>query len=349
MEKKKVLLAMSGGIDSSAAILLLRDKFDIVGVTLRLCDKVEGEMPPDIKCAQEVALSNDMPHHIFDYRDLFKEKVIGNFVKSYDNGETPNPCIFCNENIKFGKLLTEMEELGCDYISTGHYIRVEKDEKSGRFLLKKGRDLSKDQSYVLYCLSQEVLSKAVFPMGDILKEDARGLAKEAKLINYDKPDSQDICFIPDGDYVGYIERYKGEKGKIGDFLDTKGRVLGKHKGITNYTIGQRKGIGIAFGKPVYVVEINAQNNTVTLGDECDLYKNECTARDVNLISIEKLTAPMKAKAKTRYKQVEEPCTLFPNDDGTIKVVFDKPLKAITKGQSVVFYDGDYVIGGGIIC
>jgi len=245
-------------------------------------------------------------------------------------------------------MLKRAVALDCDYLATGHYARIEKDENNGRYLLKKALDDTKDQSYVLYNLTQDQLSKILFPMGEMKKSEARVLADSSNLVNANKPDSQDICFVPDGDYARFIEEYTGVKQKEGNFIDTKGNVLGTHKGISHYTIGQRKGLGIAMGKPVYVAGINPEDNTVVLGDENELMSTTLIATDVNLISIEKLDNPLKCKARTRYKQVEQPCTISQNPDGTVLVVFDNPQRAFTPGQAVVFYDDDIVIGGGTI-
>lgn len=354
--KKKVLLAMSGGLDSSVALLLLKEKYDVIGVTLKLFDRDDYDENcqktccslKDVEDAKSVAAKYDVYHYTFNFKDCFKETVIDKFINSYKEGKTPNPCIDCNRYVKFSKLMTRADELGCDYLATGHYARIEKDEKTGRFLLKKAFDETKDQSYVLYNLTQQQLSRIIFPMGEIIKKDARVLAENNSLINAEKPDSQDICFVPDGKYAKFIEDYTGQKIPQGNFVDTSGNILGKHKGISHYTIGQRKGLGISLGKRMYVVDINPDDNTVVLGEENELLKSELIATDVNLISVASLDKPMRVYAKTRYKQKEQPCTISQNDDGTIKVVFDKPQRAITPGQAVVFYDGDIVVGGGTI-
>ncbi len=355
--KKKVMLAMSGGLDSSVALLLLKDKYDVIGVTLKLFEKDEIDedtcsktccSSKDVEDAKSVAANHDIDHYTFNFKDTFDENVISRFVKSYLKGETPNPCIDCNKYIKFDQMLKRATGLDCDYLATGHYARIEKDETTGRFLLKKALDDTKDQSYVLYSLTQEQLSKILFPMGEMIKTEARQIADKNNFINANKPDSQDICFVPDGNYAKFIKEYSGEEFAQGNFIDKEGNVLGKHKGICHYTIGQRKGLGIALGKPAYVTEIDTENNTVTLGDESDLLKNTLVARDVNFISIEKLTKPLKVKARTRYKQIEQPCTISPNEDGTVLVTFDKAGRAFTSGQAVVFYDNDIVVGGGII-
>lgn len=351
---KKVMVAMSGGVDSSVALLLLKENYELVGATMRLFDGEDGACgsSSDADDAKEIATRFGVPHYVFDFREKFRENVIDRFNKSYLSGETPNPCIDCNRYIKFRAMLQKADELGCDYIATGHYARTQYDEKSGRWLLKKATaddgDNLKDQSYVLYNLTQEELSRVIFPLSAITKAKVREIAKENGFINHEKPDSQDICFVPDGDYSGFIKRYTGVNTPEGDVVDTQGNVVGRHNGILSYTIGQRKGLGIAFGKPMYVVDKNAENNTVVVGTGDDLMRKSLVAYDVNLISIPSLDLPMKVKAKTRYRQSEQPCVIKPLENGEILVEFDEPQRAITKGQRVVFYDGDIVVGGGII-
>lgn len=354
--KKKIMLAMSGGVDSSVALLLLKEKYDVIGVTMKLFENDDIVLKnsktccslSDVEDAKSVAARCSIDHFTFNFKNNFKENVIDRFTSAYLRGETPNPCIDCNRFVKFEEMLRRAELLECDFLATGHYARIEKDESTGRFLLKKAFDETKDQSYVLYSLTQNQLSKTLFPMGEMKKTQARELANDSGLINADKPDSQDICFVPNGDYASFIESFTGEKIHGGNFIDKDGNVLGRHEGICHYTVGQRKGLGIALGKPAFVIDINPENNTVTLGDEIELFTSELFADDVNFISIEKLDAPMNVKAKTRYRQIEQPCVVSQNQDGTIKVVFEKPQRAITPGQAVVFYDGDIVVGGGTI-
>ncbi len=353
---EKLMLAMSGGVDSSAALVLLKEKYDVTGATLMLCspdsessDSMCGSSR-DVEDAKAVAEKLGTPHCVFDMRDYFKATIKKSFIQSYLDGCTPNPCVNCNEVIKFGALLEKAKEQGCTKLATGHYARVEFDEKSGRYLLKKalfpdGTVNPKDQTYVLYRLSQEQLKAAVFPLSSLSKEEIRAIARETGLINSSKPDSQDICFVPDGDYAAFIEKNIDYSYPEGNFTDTDGNILAKHKGIIHYTIGQRRGIGVGFGKPVYVISKNAADNTVVLGSDNELYRDTLYAANLNLIA--DVGGTFRCKAKARYKQTEQPCTVKISD-GMAKVVFDSPIRAVAPGQHVVFYDGDTVLGGGVI-
>lgn len=274
--------------------------------------------------------------------------MINQFTESYLNGKTPNPCIECNRHIKFDKMLRRAEELGFDYIATGHYAERVYDYKTNRYILKRPKDRSKDQTYVLYGLTQYQLSKTLFPLGEYEKSDIRRIAEAAGLINSRKPDSQDICFVPDGDYASFIKKNTGAEIKEGNFISADGDVIGRHKGIINYTIGQRRGIGISIGKPAYVTDKNALENTVTIGDESNLYKSEITAYDVNLISLDSISDEMRVTAKVRYSRNEQAAVVIPSGNGEVLVKFDEPQRAPASGQAVVFYDGDVVIGGGTI-
>ena len=290
----------------------------------------------------------DIPFEVINYTDEFREKVIKKFIATYETGGTPNPCIDCNRYMKFDKMLAFAREHGLDYVVTGHYARIEQDPDTGRWLLKKALYGEKDQSYVLYVLTQDELAHTRFPLGGMDKPSIRALAERAGFCNAHKHDSQDICFVPDGDYVGFMERYIGKFYPDGDFIDTTGKVVGRHHGAVRYTNGQRKGLGLALGAPVYVCDKDMEKNTVTVGPESELFTTTLVAGDFNWISIPELTAPMRVKAKARYRQPEQPATVRPLPDGKVEVEFDEPQRAITRGQAVVLYDGDIVVGGGTI-
>ena len=298
--------------------------------------------------ARSVCHKLGIEHFVFNFKETFQEEVIQKFKRKYEEGSTPNPCIDCNKYIKFSKLIQRAILMGKDYIATGHYARIEFDNASGRYLLKRAVDLSKDQSYVLYVLTQHDLSRTLFPLGGMLKAEVRKIAEERDLINARKPDSQDICFVRDGDYAGFLENQMGVESKKGNFVDTEGNIIGEHKGIIHYTVGQRKGLGIALGKPVYVIDKNKELNTVTIGSEEELYSKTLKATELNMIAVEKLTSTMKATVKTRYSQKETEALIHPDGEDSIIVEFIHKQRAITPGQAVVFYDGDIVIGGGTI-
>lgn len=349
----KAVIAMSGGVDSSVAAFLMKEKgFECIGATLKLHSK-ENEInteqsccsSKDIEDAQNVADRLGIPYYVYNFEGEFKEKVIDNFVSVYENGGTPNPCIECNRHLKFKKLFEKMKELCYDYVVTGHYARIK--EENGWYYLKKGLDVSKDQSYVLYSLSQEQLSHTMFPLGDYSKTEIRKIAENQNFVSASKKDSQDICFVPDGDYAGFIEKYTGKTYPKGNFIDIDGNILGVHQGIIRYTNGQRKGLGIALGKPMYVAGKNIKDNTVTLCTNEQLFSSELIADDFNWL-IPNPDNEIKCKARIRYNMKEQEAAALKLNDGKVKIVFDKPQRAITKGQAVVLYDGDTVLGGGTI-
>lgn len=356
----KALIAMSGGVDSSVAALLMRNAgYDCVGVTMKLHDSA-GENRSEKACctasdaedARSVCVKLGMPYYVFNFTADFSRNVIDRFVRSYEIGETPNPCIDCNRYLKFDRLYKRARELGCEYIATGHYARVEFDERSGRYLLKKSLNKAKDQSYVLYFLTQEQLKHTKFPLGDRAdKAEVRRLAEENGLINAAKRDSQDICFVPDGDYARFIREYTGKSYPEGDFL-LNGKPAGRHKGVISYTIGQRKGLGISYSEPLFVREKSVERNTVTLCTAKELYSTELTARDFNLISLGRPPKePLRVAVRTRYHAKEAAALAFFDNfekDGTVTLRFDEPQRALSPGQAAVLYDGDIVVGGGII-
>lgn len=353
---KKALIAMSGGVDSSVAALIMKNEdYLCIGATMILADEKLISDPEKACCNQEnikdakaVADKLNMEHFVYDFSEHFRESVVERFVCAYQCGETPNPCVDCNRYIKWGLLFDKAEELGCDKIVTGHYAQVVYDEKSGKYLLKKGVDHSKDQSYVLYSITQSQLKKIALPLGSMSKEKAREIAMENNFITSHKKDSQDICFVPDGDYAAFIENYTGKTFPAGDYTDKDGNILGRHNGIIRYTRGQRKGLGIALGKRTFVLDVNVSENKVVLGENEDLFSRELIATDVNLISIDAITDGMDVMAKIRYNHTEQPARVYNAGNNNIKVIFDQPQRAITKGQAVVLYDGDTVIGGGKI-
>ncbi|MCR4690389.1 MAG: tRNA 2-thiouridine(34) synthase MnmA [Lachnospiraceae bacterium] len=348
---------MSGGVDSSVSAFLIKESgMDCMGTTMRLYENdMIGEdlfgtccSAKDTEDARAVCEKIGIDYRILHYEAQFEEQVIAPFVCAYENARTPNPCIECNRKLKFTALVEKLPEWGCDYLVTGHYARIEKDEETGRFLLKKAVDPTKDQSYVLYMMNQELLSKIRFPLGNLTKEKVREIAQQHGFVNAAKQDSQDICFVPDGDYVAFMQRYRGKKYPEGNFVDKEGNILGRHKGIVCYTIGQRKGLGISSESPYYVTAIRPETNEVVLGSNEDLFTTTLVAGNINLITTDRIEGEMHISAKIRYRHKEEPATVTQIADDRLQVVFDKPQRAITPGQAVVLYDGDVVVGGGTI-
>jgi tRNA-specific 2-thiouridylase len=345
MHQKKALIAMSGGVDSSvAAYLSQQEGLFCVGGTMRLLCGQSG----DTEDARAVAARLGMDFHVFDMTGPFRRAVMDKFVHCYEVGLTPNPCVDCNRHLKFGALLDAALELGCDYVVTGHYCRIEKDETTGRWGLYKAVDAAKDQSYFLYSLNQHQLAHTLFPLGALNKEEARRIAEEQGFLNARKKDSQDICFIPNGGYLEFIKEFTGKDFPGGDFLDADGKVVGRHNGAIGYTRGQRKGLGLAMGQPVYVLKKDMEKNTVTVGSNEALFSRELIANDWNFIPFDSLAAPLRCMAKARSRMTEQPATVYPLDSGRVKVAFDEPQRALTTGQAVVLYDGDAVLGGGTI-
>lgn len=344
MTDKKILVGMSGGVDSSVCAALLRQQgFTVGGITLNLVSGADGNNVADAKA---ICDSLGLEHITANLQNDFKTFVIDNFISEYINGRTPNPCIVCNKYIKFGKMLEIAKQNGYSKIATGHYARVE--HQNGRFMLKRASDASKDQSYVLYCLTQEQLACVEFPLGGLSKTEVRAIAENLGFINANKKDSQDICFVPDGDYAAFIERTAEYVSSTGDYVNLNGDKLGEHKGVIHYTIGQRKGLGIALGKPAFVIDKNSLTNKVVLGDEEHLFYKRVLVDNVNLIPFDKLEKEMEVKAKLRYRHTEQSAVISPVSNGRVLIEFDEPQRAPSAGQAAVFYDGDFVVGGGTI-
>ncbi|MBE6958703.1 MAG: tRNA 2-thiouridine(34) synthase MnmA [Ruminococcaceae bacterium] len=344
MTQAKALIAMSGGVDSSvAAYLALQAGFDCMGATMQLLP-----CRSDSNDAENVANRLGIPFQTLDFRADFSREVMDRFVADYEAGLTPNPCVVCNQKLKFGHLWDTARELGCEYVVSGHYARIRQDKETGRWLLQKAVDESKDQSYFLYGLTQEQLSHILFPLGALTKAQAREIAEKQGFLNAQKKDSQDICFIPDGDYLSFMCRHTGKTYPAGDFLDQTGKIVGQHKGAVGYTLGQRKGLGLAMGEPVYVCGKDMEKNTVTVGPNEALMRKSLRAHNWFWHTIPELTAPLRVFAKARSRMAEQPATVYPEENGFARVEFDTPQRAITPGQAVVLYDGDVVVGGGTI-
>lgn len=354
-ENKKVMIGMSGGVDSSvAAFLLQKESLEVIGATMKLYNNEDIDFVSEKTCcslddvldAKSVCARLGIRHYTLNMTDDFKKEVIERFISAYQSGFTPNPCIDCNRYMKFSKMLHKAQELDIDYVATGHYARIEK--QGDRYILKKAVDLSKDQSYVLYSLTQEQLKVTKFPLGNYTKQQVREIAEENGFVNARKHESQDICFVPDGDYSKFIEYYTGKTYPCGDFVDMNGKRLGEHKGIIRYTIGQRRGLGLALPASMYVVEKDVDNNKVILGFNDDLFKKEVNVKNISFTACEGLDKPERLCAKIRYNQKEQPATVTQTDENHFTIVFDEPQRAITKGQAAVLYDGDTVVGGGTI-
>ena len=354
---KKAIIAMSGGVDSSvAALLTMKTGDDCIGATMQLFHNEDIGISKEKSCcstndvedARSVCFRMGIPHYVFNFSEQFRKDVMDRFARSYLRGETPNPCIECNRYLKFDRLIHRMHELQRDYIVTGHYARIRYDEEAGRYRMYKAVDKDKDQSYVLYMLTQEQLAHVRFPLGEYTKTEVRQIAEENGFVNARKHDSQDICFVPDGDYASFIEKHTGKKDTPGQFVDTQGNVIGPNKGITHYTIGQRRGLGIPAAERLYVLSIEPDTRKVVLGSNEELFSRNVIADQVNLISCDRIDKPMRVTAKIRYRHKEQPAVCYQDENGLLHVEFDEPQRAVTRGQSVVLYDGEEVVGGGVI-
>ena len=354
---KKVVVGMSGGVDSSVAAYLLKQQgYDVVGVTMQIWqDESHEEIENKGGCcglsavddARRVAAMLDIPYYVMNFKSEFKRDVIDYFVREYLEGRTPNPCIACNRYVKWESLLTRSIQIGADYIATGHYARI-CELPNGRYAIRNSVTAKKDQTYALYNLTQEQLKRTLMPIGDYTKEQVRKIAEDIGLMVAGKPDSMEICFVPDNDYASFIEKETGVTSVPGDFVDVDGNVIGKHKGVIHYTVGQRKGLGIALGKPAFVVAIRPEQNQVVIGEDRDVYTERLYANNLNFMSVDNITEPVHVKAKIRYSHEGAYCTVRKIDSDTIECIFDQPVRAVTPGQAVVLYDGEYVLGGGTI-
>lgn len=349
---KKVIVGISGGVDSSvAALLLKKEGYEVIGVTLKLASDVPGKsesVAKEINDAKKVCDTLNIQHIVLDFNDVFKEKVIDYFANEYMNGRTPNPCVACNKFVKFKCLIDYATSHDIDYVATGHYCKIEKNDETGRYYFKMAESIEKDQTYMLYTLTQDQLSKLIMPLGKYSKDEVRKIAQENNLVTARKKDSQEICFINDNDYIKFIKENYGYNPEEGRFIDKQGNTVGKHKGIINYTIGQRKGLGITFGKPVYVTRINSKKNTVTLGNIEDLYSEYLLCNEVNFMPFEDIKDEYECKVKVRYASKPVDAVITKHAENIYKVTFKEKQKSVTKGQAVVFYEGDILVGGGTI-
>ena len=367
-ESRTIAVAMSGGVDSSTVAAILRSQgHHVIGLTMQLWNQrrlaghpgmpetVQGRCCSldDVYDARRVAETLGIPYYVVNHEERFEREVVRPFVEEYLSGRTPIPCSLCNNHLKFDQLLIVAKQIGADLLATGHYARVEFDETRGRWLLKRAADLSKDQTYFLFGLTQEQLNRTLFPLGEMTKPEVRDLARRYGLALAEKPDSQEICFVPGGDYKNFLDAYLAEKGEAlpdtaGELVTADGEVIGEHSGIHNFTVGQRKGLGVATGSPLYVIQIKGDSRQVVVGGPEDLYSNTLRARRINLISVEDLSAPMQVAVKIRHRHEAAPATIEKSGLDEILVTFDEPQRAITPGQAAVFYDGDIVVGGGWI-
>ena len=350
MLNKKVLLGMSGGVDSSVAAIILKENgYELIGTTLELCSNSSCCNLETYMEAKKVCTALGFEHFILQASNEFQKYVIDDFVDSYKSCRTPNPCIECNKYLKFGKMYQKALELGCNYIATGHYAKTEYSEKYNRYVLKKSNNLKKDQTYVLYTIPKDLLEHMLFPLGDFAdKEEVREIARRENFSVASRPDSEDICFVPDGDYKSYLERNAGFKSKEGKIVNKNGEVLGTHTGLYKYTIGQRKGLGISYKEPLFVIGFNPIKNELIVGTQEELYTSEFTVKDINLLLFDEIKEPLECEVKIRYAAVPAKCSIVQLDDNTIKVTMKEPAKSVTKGQSAVFYIDDIVVGGGKI-